>query len=58
MDTNIKSLILNILNESETNRIIPKNVKLSVASTCSRKRSSEAEFVQPIGRLQTDTLRL
>ena len=56
MDTNIKSLILNILNESEANRIIPKNVKLSVASTCSRKRSSEAEFVQPIGRLQKDEL--
>ena len=56
MDTNIKSLIFKILNESDANRIIPKNVKLSVASTCSRKRSTEAEFVMPIGRLQKDEL--
>lgn len=48
----IKSLyesLVNSLNEVRIQRTIDKKLWLSIASTISRNRSSEAEFIKPIG---------
>ena len=48
----IKSLyesLLNCINEARVSRTIDKKLWLSVASTCSRNKSTEAENIRPIG---------
>lgn len=48
----IKSLyesLVNSLNEARVQRTIDKKLWLSIASTISRNRSSEAEFIKPLG---------
>ena len=46
----IKSLyesLINCLNEARVQRTIDKKLWLSIASTCSRNKSTEAEFIKP-----------
>lgn len=49
MNKYIEYIINNILNEARVQRTIDKKLWLTVSSTISRNKSSEAEFIKPIG---------
>lgn len=49
MNKYIEYIINNILNEAKVQRTIDKKLWLTVSSTISRNKSSEAEFIKPIG---------
>jgi hypothetical protein len=55
----IKSLyesLTNSLNEARLNRTIDKKLWLTVASICSRNKSTEAEFIKPMSKMTKDDL--
>jgi len=55
----IKSLyesLTNSLNEARLNRTIDKKLWLTVASICSRNKSTEAEFIKPMSKMTKDEL--
>jgi len=55
---NISNIIYKHINEmaKTVNRTIDKKLWLTVSSTCSRNKSTEAEFIKPVGNDKNNLL--
>ncbi len=48
--------LVNSLNEARVNRTIDRKLWLTVASICSRNKSTNAEFIKPLSKMSKDEI--